>query len=163
MADSLTLAPRRKRRGLGAPLCLATVALLLSGTIAQRGAAQTSSDAAPLSTMSGVYTAAQAVRGEETYMGICVACHPPGTYTGAAFATAWGGRPLSELFLLISETMPKQDPGSLTPREIAQAIAYVLERNGIPAGKTELPEDAASLRKILIETPTMKKAKEPAR
>ena len=54
-------------------------------------------------------------------MAICVACHPRGTYTTPAFRTAWNGRPLSELFDLVREKMPKSDPGSLTPAEYAQS------------------------------------------
>jgi mono/diheme cytochrome c family protein len=106
------------------------------------------------STMRGVYSAAQATRGEETYMAICVACHPRGTYTTAAFRTAWTGRPLSELFDLVREKMPKSDPGSLTPQEYAQAIAYLLKINDVPAGEEELPLDSEALKKIRVEWPS---------
>ena len=51
-------------------------------------------------------------------MAICVACHPRGTYSTAAFKTAWTGRPLSELFDLVKEKMPKNDPASLTPDRV---------------------------------------------
>jgi mono/diheme cytochrome c family protein len=110
--------------------------------------------APPKSTMTGVYTAAQATRGEETYMAICVACHPRGTYTTAAFRTAWNGRPLSDLFDLVREKMPKSDPGSLTPAEYAQAIAYLLKINDVPAGEHELASDGEGLKTIRIEWPT---------
>ena len=69
-----------------------------------------------VSTMTGVFTAAQAARGEETYMTICVACHPAGTYSAPAFKTSWANRPLSDLFSLIKNTMPKVDPGTLRRR-----------------------------------------------
>ena len=109
---------------------------------------------APLiSTMTGVYSAAQATRGEETYMAICVACHPRGTYSTVAFKTAWNGRPLSELFDLVREKMPKSDPASLTPTEYAQAVAYLLKINDVPAGEQELPPDSEALKKIRIEMP----------
>ena len=103
--------------------------------------------------MTGVYTAAQATRGEETYMAICVACHPRGTYTTPAFRTTWNGRPLSDLFDLVREKMPKSDPGSLTPAEYAQAIAYLLKINDVPAGDHELPPDGEGLKKVRIEWP----------
>jgi mono/diheme cytochrome c family protein len=105
------------------------------------------------STMSGVYTTSQATRGEETYMGICVACHPAGTYKAAGFRASWSGRPLSELYEQVKERMPKNDPASLTPAECAQVIAYLLKINGVPAGETELPSDPAALKKIRIEMP----------
>ncbi len=121
----------------------------------QPGQATQDALAAPLiSTMTGVYNAAQATRGEETYMAICVACHPRGTYTTATFRTAWAGRPLSDLFDLIREKMPKSDPGSLTPAEYAQAIAYLLKINDVPAGEQELPAEGEALKKIRIEWPS---------
>jgi mono/diheme cytochrome c family protein len=106
-----------------------------------------------ISTMTGVYSAAQATRGEDTYMSICVSCHPRGTYTAPGFKAAWTGRPLSELFDLVKEKMPKNDPGSLTPAEYAQAVAYLLKINDVPAGEDELPSDSDALKKIRIELP----------
>ena len=103
--------------------------------------------------MSGVYTAAQAIRGEETYMTLCVACHPSGNFTTVAFKTAWNGRPLSEFFELVRDKMPKNDPGSLTPGEYAQAVAYLLRINEAPAGEQELPAETEALKKIRIEMP----------
>jgi hypothetical protein len=105
------------------------------------------------STMTGVYTAPQATRGEETYMGICVACHPAGTYKSEAFKTAWSGRLLSELFDQVKEKMPKNDPASLTAEEYIQVVAYLLKINGVPAGDSELPADSEALKKIRIEMP----------
>jgi mono/diheme cytochrome c family protein len=111
----------------------------------------------PTSTAGGVYTAAQAARGEETYMNTCVACHPAGTYATPVFREKWHGRPLAELFTLVSETMPKQEPATLEPKEYAQAVAYLLKINDIPAGKTELPADLETLKKIKIEMPGVEK------
>jgi mono/diheme cytochrome c family protein len=109
--------------------------------------------------MSGVYSAAQATRGEETYMNVCVACHPGGTYATPAFRTAWAGRPLSDLFEIVQEKMPKNDPGSLTPQEAAQVLAYLLKINEVPAGETELPAEAAALKKFRFEAPGSREGK----
>jgi len=87
-------------------------------------------------------------------MAVCVACHPRGTYATAAFRTAWTGRPLSELFDLVKEKMPKNDPASLTPEEYAQVVGYLLKINDVPAGERELPPDSEVLKKIRIEMPT---------
>ncbi len=106
------------------------------------------------STMTGVYSAEQATRGEATYMSICVSCHPGGTYTAANFKTTWNGRPLSELYDLVKDKMPKNDPGSLTPGEYTQSVAYLLKINGVPAGKNDLPADSDQLKKIRIEWPS---------
>ncbi len=106
-----------------------------------------------VTTSSGVYTSAQASRGEQTYMNICVACHPKGTYTAPAFREKWNGNALSELFTYVSTSMPKMEPGTLEPEEYAQVIAYLLKINGMPTGKTELPADAKALRRIRIWMP----------
>jgi S-disulfanyl-L-cysteine oxidoreductase SoxD len=106
-----------------------------------------------ISTMTGVYSAAQATRGEETYMAICVSCHPRGTYTTPGFKATWTGRPLSELFDLVKDKMPKNDPGSLTPAEYAQAVAYLLKINEVPSGEEDLPPDSEALKRIRIEMP----------
>ena len=106
-----------------------------------------------LSTMSGVYTTSQASRGEETYMGVCVSCHPAGTYKTAAFRANWKGRPLADLFDQVREKMPKNDPASLSQQEYIQVIAYLLKINGVPAGESELAPDNELLRKIRIEMP----------
>jgi mono/diheme cytochrome c family protein len=111
-----------------------------------------------VTTSSGVYTAEQAVRGEQTYMSICVACHPAGTYSAAAFRAKWNGQPLSDLFSLVSSTMPKQEPATLEPEENAQTLAYILRENGAPAGKEPLPGSVKALKQIRIDMP----AKTPA-
>jgi cytochrome c5 len=107
----------------------------------------------PTTTTRGVYTAAQADRGEETYMNMCVGCHATGTYSTPVFREKWDRHLVSELYELVSETMPKQDPASLTPQEYAQLVAYLLEINDVPAGKTELPSELDILKKITIEMP----------
>jgi mono/diheme cytochrome c family protein len=119
------------------------------------GAAQ-APPAKVVSTSSGVYTAAQAARGEQTYMNTCVSCHPPGTYTAPVFRQKWNGAPLSYLFGLVSQTMPKEEPATLEPKEYAQVVAYLLKINGAPAGKAELPADVEALKKIRISMPAQR-------
>jgi mono/diheme cytochrome c family protein len=133
-------------------------ALLPFLALGARAATQTPPTGPPVpvvaeSTLAGVYTVPQATRGEGTYMSICVGCHAAGTYVGPTFLSKWEGRPLSDLYVVMSETMPKDDPGSLEPGEYAQVIAYLLKRNGMPEGKAELPADAAVLKRIRLEAP----------
>lgn len=104
-----------------------------------------------MTTMGGVYTAQQAMRGEQTYSSTCISCHPPGWYSLPAFKDKWNGLPLSKLFELVTETMPKNEPGSLSDKEYIDAIAFILRVNKSPAGKTELTADAAALRRIKID------------
>jgi hypothetical protein len=104
------------------------------------------------STLNGVYTDAQATRGEETFAGMCMSCHPPSEHTGQTFLSKWTGKPLLELYLNIKDLMPKSDPGSLSPGEYAQVTAYILKQNGMPAGSEELTSDTAALRLIQFDS-----------
>jgi mono/diheme cytochrome c family protein len=102
--------------------------------------------------MSGVYTAEQAARGMETYNSICLSCHSLAEQSGTNFSKKWVGFPLWDLFDYLSVNMPQSDPGTLTPKEYAQVVAYMLKFNGMPAGKEEVPTDTVSLKKIKVDT-----------
>jgi mono/diheme cytochrome c family protein len=102
-------------------------------------------------TLSGIYTESQVERGEETYYASCVNCHPRGTYAGQSFKTNWGGRPLFDLYDWVLNKMPKNDPGTLTPEQSVDVIAYILKENGLPAGKTKMPADEDALKAIRIQ------------
>ena len=116
-------------------------------------AAGTSGPPRVLTTASGVYTAAQAAKGEQTYMNVCISCHPIGTYAAPAFRDKWHGAPLSKLFDFVTEQMPKNEPGSLETKDYVHVISYILKINGAPPGKTPLPADSAALRKIRLYLP----------
>jgi len=103
------------------------------------------------STLTGVYTEEQAGRGRNFYLGMCKSCHAPESHTGPTFAKWWKGRKLSDLFTYISTQMPKNDPGSLDPADIADVMAYLMKLNAEPAGKDELYPDADSLKKFRID------------
>jgi len=134
------------------------LAIAFAGALAHRSQAQGGGgQVAARTTASGVYTAAQATRGESTYMSVCVGCHPPTTYKGPVFFVVWGGRPLSDLFEAVSMKMPKNDPGTLEPVEYADLVAYLLKINGLPAGRLALPPDAGAMRSIRIEAPAARK------
>ena len=108
--------------------------------------------ATPLaSTLTGVYTGEQAARGRNFYLGTCKSCHAPESHTGPTFAKYWKGKKLSDLFTFISTQMPKNDPGSLDPGDIADVMAYILKINAQPTGKDELYPDADSLKKFRID------------
>ncbi|HXD50123.1 MAG TPA: cytochrome c [Gemmatimonadaceae bacterium] len=103
------------------------------------------------STLDGVYTDEQASRGKDVYAGSCRSCHSPMSHTGATFNKWWRGKPLSDLFTFVSTRMPKNDPGSMAPEDVADVIAYLLKMNAMPVGPAELPPDADSLKKFRIE------------
>ena len=111
------------------------------------------------SVTAGVYTDAQAKRGEAVYKEQCAACHGedlkgsdiiPGL-TGETFASSWQGKSLGDLFEKIGMTMPALDPGSLKPEQTADLIAYTLSVTKYPAGTTDLPSAQDALQQIKID------------
>jgi mono/diheme cytochrome c family protein len=112
--------------------------------------AQTSDAPAARTTLTGVFTAAQAMRGRDTYAFSCQGCHTVASHTGHAFMGAWNGKSLAELFQYIRYSMPKSEPGTLSAGEYAQVTAYILQLNGMPDGSLELPADSAALSVIRI-------------
>jgi cytochrome c553 len=130
-----------------AALALA-VALLVP--IAIRSTAAQTPTAAARTTKSRVYSAAQATRGEEQYMSMCLSCHPTSTYKGAVFMN-WQGKSLADLLEFLMDKMPKNDPGSLSPKEYMDVVAYLLKINNMPAGRVDLPETPTVLRGITID------------
>jgi len=102
-------------------------------------------------TLGGIYTAAQATKGEDTYYSMCISCHPKGTYAGVGFKNNWNNRPLWDLWDWISNKMPKNDPGSLSGTEVVQVMAYILQQNKMPAGKAPLQPDEKALYAIKIQ------------
>ncbi len=102
------------------------------------------------STRSGVYTADQAVKGKDLYAMHCVSCHSAISHSGPEFTAKWEGRPFWDLFSYVRESMPKSEPGNLTPREYVTVLAYMLEMNGMPPGAGELPADSSALATIRI-------------
>jgi len=118
-------------------------------------------------TLDGLYTDEQASRGKDVYLNSCRSCHTPASHTGATFNKWWRGKHLSDLFAFISTRMPKNDPGSLAPEDVADVMAYLLKMNAMPVGPNELSADVDSLKKYRIEakpkstTPSPPKRKKP--
>jgi len=124
--------------------------LLLAGA-GSSALAQHSGDTGIRSANSGVYSAAQALRGRDLYALKCRSCHTPESHTGVIFDSWWGGKLVSDLFEYVLERMPKNEPGSLSPEESADVIAYIFRMNRMPTGDDELSTDVGALRKIRIE------------
>jgi hypothetical protein len=71
---------------------------------------------------------------------------------GPAFNKSWAGKKLSDLFGVLRERMPKNDPGSLSEQDYVDVMSYMLRLNGFPAGVEELPADSVALTKVRIDT-----------
>jgi sugar lactone lactonase YvrE len=141
--------------------------LALSSALVFAGVAVTGSLRAQgpeATTWSGVYTEAQAQRGEPLYQANCSTCHGVtlgGTgeapaISGPEFQSNWDTQSLGDLFDRIHKTMPFNNPGSLPSQTNADILAHVLKVNGFPAGAAELAKRAEALMaiKFVAERPT---------
>jgi len=127
--------------------------LLLAATVLLASWAGLAAQPAAKSVKAGVYSEAQAERGQALYRPKCASCHAPNRFTDDLFYTSFAGKPLWEMFDVISDTMPEDDPGGMKPEEYADVIAYLLKLNGFPAGPDELPTSKDALSAILMEKP----------
>jgi mono/diheme cytochrome c family protein len=131
------------------------VGLLVSGlaasltVVVHAGQARTAND--------GVYSAAQAGRGQAAFKEKCALCHgdnlqgtvgPP--LSGDVFMGAWAGRSLADLVDKIQNTMPADKPGTTTRAEAADFTAFILQTGKFPAGANALATEDAALKSIAI-------------
>ena len=97
-----------------------------------------------------VFTAPQATRGEREWRANCARCHKLSEHSGEAFATKWHMRRVSDLYDILVNTMPQDEPGSLSDAQYVDIIAYLLRTNGMPAGSKALSSSLETMRSIRI-------------
>ena len=103
--------------------------------------------------VAGIFTVAQAESGRAIYAQRCAACHGADfngsgdapALAGGTFLLKWRPKMVSELFGEILQNMPPTDPGSLGETAALSATAYILERNGAPAGQQALTPGMTTL------------------
>ena len=126
-------------------VCLATTCILLGVS------------AAPAE---GLYSPAQAARGEEIYQKFCSACHgarlqgsPAAPLTGESFRARWedGKHTLDDLYYIIRSLMPNNAPGSLSKAQYADVVAFILKANNYPAGEQELEPKASVMKAVILQ------------
>src|SRR5262245_21327312 len=104
----------------------------------------------------GVYSHAQAKRGEAIYADRCASCHAPDLsgmdqappLVGADFLTEWNDLTMNDLMERVRISMPADSPGSLQRQQVADVIALVLQKDGFPGGSADLPADADVLKTL---------------
>jgi quinoprotein glucose dehydrogenase len=117
-------------------------------------------DGTSASVWDGVYSDAQAARGETAYRQACANCHGPELegadmtpgLTGGVFTSNWNDLTLGDLFERIRTTMPLDKPGSLSRQENADLVAFLLKVNQWPVGTTELSRELGALKQIRIQS-----------
>lgn len=104
----------------------------------------------------GYFTQAQADRGKTLFSANCSQCHGANlegisgpALAGKDFQSGWASRTAFDLYDVMSTEMPLTAPASLKPDEYLALTAYVLSKNGFPAGSTAL--DKAKLKGISLK------------
>ena len=105
----------------------------------------------------GVYSDAQATQGQNEFAARCSRCHGTDLNGGAVgtsligdrFMQFWREDTVASLYIKIRDTMPRNSGGSLSEEEYVNVTAYILQKNGFPAGSADLKSEA--MRAIHIE------------
>ena len=103
----------------------------------------------------GWYTAAQAANGAKAYQKTCASCHGAKLQGGMGpalvcrqFWLTYAGKKASTLWSAVHTTMPMMAPGSVAAKNSIDIMAFLLQKNGVPAGATPL-DDTTDLSKAL--------------
>lgn len=142
---------RRRSAGVLACLLCAPGVVIISLFAQERSADQ------------GVYTAAQAVRGERLHENNCATCHKESggnapVIVGERFSRSFADATLQNLFTTIKTTMPRNSPGSLSDAEYVDIVAHLLRQNGFPDGMNELMVAGLATIKIPGQTGSLDQA-----
>lgn len=105
----------------------------------------------------GVYTAAQADRGHAVMQQHCSECHGEDfgggeapALIGSTFMIKWETHTVERLFEKIRDTMPSRESTDVSEKEKLDAVAYILQQNGFPAGSVELSATAPGFASIRL-------------
>ena len=109
---------------------------------------------APETSMDGIYTAQQAQRGAALFETLCQRCHSVQEFTGRSFDAIWAGVPAAALYARIANTMPLDQPGSLSLPQVNTLMAHIFDENEMPAGDTILDGDMDFMMSITLARPS---------
>ena len=160
--EPIPVATIRRVRGLLA--CFIPV-LILAAAVGASASAQ----AATATIWDGVYSDAQARRGEQVFKTECSYCHKEDLSGGffddglgrapalagkrafdSSFMDRWGGQTLGDMVATIAATMPQKRPATLTLENYIDVATYLLSKNDVPHGASDLSSDVDTLGRIAI-------------
>ena len=109
----------------------------------------------------GVYTDAQATRGQSAYQQSCAPCHKADllgdtgapALAGPDFFARWNGSSADDLVKTIRASMPQDAPDTLGTQAYVDLVTFLIKSNGGPAGTSELSIDAAALKQVMVSAP----------
>jgi mono/diheme cytochrome c family protein len=132
----------------------AAAAFLVAAGIAACGFDLIAQTAPEKTVWSGVYTDAQALRGQAEYVSRCASCHRDdlsgyeSILKGPRFMNQYREAPVYRLFDKMKTTMPRNAAGTLSDRAYLDIVSYVLKANDFPAGAEELT--LADLQNVMV-------------
>ena len=127
-----------------------TAVVCLSAVLGAQGTRRTIWD--------GVFTEAQAARGQQQYADNCARCHSDDllghqdapALVGGPFMGRFDGSTADDIVQTIRRTMPQEAPNSLTTEAYIDLLTFILKANGSPTGSGELPVDRAALKQVFV-------------
>jgi hypothetical protein len=136
----------------GRYLCGATIVFCIASMFAPVVAQQ------KRSVWDGVYTAAQAERGQKAFIKSCGGCHRDDlsggddepALRGTNFVAKWQDASVAELYDFVASNMPRNNPGSLPLPTCIDIVSFILSANEMPVGPMELPTDIETLQQIVF-------------
>lgn len=140
----------------GAALLTGVVALVPLVLASHSSRADTQAGAFP----NGYYTAAQAEAGKDVFDKVCAICHGDNmqgkvgpALAGQQFLSVSQFQQVTAYYFyhFMSKHMPLNAPGSLTPTQYLDLLAYMLQANGYASGSHQLTPDSNELKEIKIE------------
>jgi hypothetical protein len=103
----------------------------------------------------GIYTEAQAKRGQALWTDKCEKCHAADlsggegpSLAGGEFSANWDDLSVGDLADRIRISMPQDNPQSLSREQTTDLVALILKVNKVPAGQTDLPSQADAQKAI---------------
>jgi mono/diheme cytochrome c family protein len=131
-------------------LCCAAAVFAVSAVVGAQGGKMASA---------GVFTADQAKSGETIYKEQCAACHgdnlegsgPMPPLAGKDFLSNWQDKALGELYEKVQTSMPATAPGTLSPQQAADTLAYMLSMGKYPTGSAALEGKPDVLAQIKLD------------
>jgi S-disulfanyl-L-cysteine oxidoreductase SoxD len=145
------------------------VAALIAAVAAATSAAASAAQPRERTVWDGIYTEAQAKRGEGQYQLSCGYCHKDDLSGGffddgtgrapalaglrafnSSFEQRWGNLTVRDMLVQVGSIMPPDDPAGLPVQTYIDIFAFLFSRNDVPAGSEELPADLQKLEALRI-------------
>jgi mono/diheme cytochrome c family protein len=134
-----------RQQGASIFFAVAVIGLIMTATVNSSVAAQNKT------VWDGVYTEQQAARGALSFNSNCTRCHA-GTVNdgeegrslaGEHFWKSFRESTVDHLLDYVSRNMPNGAGGTLSANVYADLVAYILSRNALPPGASELTKESA--------------------